>query len=113
MDSPSKAPRDIKIDDTSTHMHGKHVEQADDEAAKVLNTYDGSPDWTDAEERKLPRKLDWKLMPVLCLTYGLQYYDKAMLSQAALFGLIPDLDLRGQRYSYAASIFYLGFIAGA
>ncbi|KAF7197448.1 putative transporter, partial [Pseudocercospora fuligena] len=106
-------PRDTKIDNTSTHESGKHLEQANDEAAKVLNTYDGSPDWTDAEERKLRRKLDWKLMPVLCLTYGLQYYDKAMLSQAALFGLIPDLDLRGQRYSYAASIFYLGFIAGA
>ncbi|EME81390.1 uncharacterized protein MYCFIDRAFT_52082 [Pseudocercospora fijiensis CIRAD86] len=113
MDSAPKVHRDMKIDDTSTHESGRHVEQADDEAAKVLNTYDGSLHWTDAEERKLRRKLDWKLMPVLCLTYGLQYYDKAMLSHAALFGLIPELDLRGQRYSYAASIFYLGFIAGA
>ncbi|KXT15312.1 hypothetical protein AC579_2817 [Pseudocercospora musae] len=105
--SLSKVPRHVKMDNR------KLVEQADDEAAKVLNTYSGSPDWTKAEERKLRRKLDCKLMPVLCLTYALQYYDKAMLSQAALFGLIPDLDLRGQRYSYAASIFYLGFIAGA
>ncbi|KXT02326.1 hypothetical protein AC578_226 [Pseudocercospora eumusae] len=114
MEFPSQGPRHVKIENTtSTHESGKHDEQADDEAAKVLNAYDGSPDWTNAEERKLRRKLDWKLMPVLCLTYGLQYYDKAMLSQAALFGLIPDLDLRGQRYSYAASIFYLGFIAGA
>ncbi|KAH7152586.1 major facilitator superfamily domain-containing protein [Dactylonectria macrodidyma] len=53
-------------------------------------------------------------MPVLCATYGLQYYDKAMLSQAVLFGLRDNLDLLvGNRYSWAASIFYLGFIVGA
>ncbi|RBQ86983.1 hypothetical protein VDGD_20735 [Verticillium dahliae] len=53
-------------------------------------------------------------MPVLCATYGLQYYDKAMLSQAALFGLRQDLNLTvSDRYSWSASIFYLGFIVGA
>lgn len=53
-----------------------------DEAVKVLDAYDGDQSWTDAEEKKLCRKIDWRLMPVLCGTYGLQYYDKAMLSQA-------------------------------
>lgn len=52
-------------------------------------------------------------MPVLCVTYALQWYDKAMLSQAALFGLIEDLGLGdGGRYSLSAAIFYLGFMAG-
>ncbi|KAK2598857.1 hypothetical protein N8I77_012239 [Diaporthe amygdali] len=85
-----------------------------DEALKVLAGYDGESTWTAAEENKLRRKIDWMLMPVLCMTYGLQYYDKAMLSQAALFGLRTDLDLTtGDRYSFSASIFYLGFIVGA
>lgn len=53
-----------------------------DEALKVLAGYDGENTWTAAEENKLRRKIDWKLMPVLCMTYALQYYDKAMLSQA-------------------------------
>jgi hypothetical protein len=53
-----------------------------DEAMKVLATYRGDEEWTTAEEKTLTRKLDWKLLPVLCLTYMLQYYDKAMLSQA-------------------------------
>lgn len=53
-----------------------------DEALKVLASYDGESTWTAAEEDKLRRKIDWMLMPVLCMTYGLQYYDKAMLSQA-------------------------------
>ncbi|KAJ3956003.1 hypothetical protein N0V92_007475 [Colletotrichum tropicale] len=85
-----------------------------DEAMKILDRYTGDRGWAETEESKLRHKVDWKLMPVLCLTYGLQYYDKAMLSQAALFGLRTDLDLTvSDRYSWSASIFYLGFIAGA
>lgn len=53
-----------------------------DEAIKVLANYTGDEVWTDEEERKLLRRIDWKLMPILCVTYGLQYYDKAMFSQA-------------------------------
>jgi hypothetical protein len=53
-----------------------------DEAIKVLANYTGDETWTDEEEKKLLRRIDWKLMPILCITYGLQYYDKAMFSQA-------------------------------
>ncbi|KAH8898870.1 MFS general substrate transporter [Thozetella sp. PMI_491] len=85
-----------------------------DEAMRVLATYDGDLTWTDEEEKKLRRKTDWKLMPILCATYSLQYYDKAMLGQAALFGLRTDLELTvGDRYSFSSAIFYLGFIIGA
>lgn len=54
----------------------------DDEAVKVLATYHGDQTWTPEEEKKLRRKIDWKLLPVLCGTYCLLYYDKAMLGQA-------------------------------
>ncbi|KAF1808941.1 MFS general substrate transporter [Eremomyces bilateralis CBS 781.70] len=85
-----------------------------DEAMKVLAAYRGEETWTEQEEKSLRRKIDLKLMSILCMTYGLQYYDKAMLSQAALFGLRDDLDLNvGDRYSFSAAIFYLGFIVGS
>lgn len=62
------------------------LEQVDtahqDEAMKVLNAYDGDETWSEQEEKELRRKIDLRLMPVLCVTYGLQYYDKAMLGQA-------------------------------
>ncbi|KAF4447338.1 hypothetical protein F53441_9135 [Fusarium austroafricanum] len=96
-------------------MQPKQVDTVhQDEAMKVLQAYSGDESWTDEEEKKLRRKIDWKLMPVLCATYMLQYYDKAMLSQAALFGLREDLGLlSGDRYAMSAAIFYLGFIVGA
>lgn len=44
------------------------IQSHDDEAADVINGYDGSASWTDAEEHRLLRKIDWRLMPVLCVT---------------------------------------------
>lgn len=76
---PEKAPQ-IKDEET---RNTKMIETVhNDEAVKVLANYHGEEIWEDAEEKRLRRKLDWKLMPILCLTYGLQYYDKSMLSQA-------------------------------
>lgn len=65
---------------------GKNLKPIDtihgDEAVTVLAGYGGEQTWTDQEETQVRRKIDLRLMPILCITYGLQYYDKAMLSQA-------------------------------
>ncbi len=53
-----------------------------DEALKVIAAAGGDDVWEDLEEKKVVRKIDRKLMPILCVTYGVQYYDKAMLAQA-------------------------------
>ncbi|KAL5352066.1 hypothetical protein ACLOAV_002009 [Pseudogymnoascus australis] len=85
-----------------------------DEAMKVLQNYSGDESWSPSEEKQVQRIIDWRLMPCLCATYCLQYYDKAMLGQAALFGIQQDLGLtQGNRYSMSSSIFYLGYIMGA
>lgn len=42
-----------------------------DEAMKVLANYAGDPEWTEQEEKKLVRKIDRRLLSILCLTYGL------------------------------------------
>ena len=49
----------------------------------------------------------------LCFTYALQFYDKAILSQAAIFGLRAELGLQdGLRYSWVSIIFYFGNLVG-
>jgi hypothetical protein len=64
----------------------KHTRTIDtihqDEALRVLAQYAGDETWTPEEEKRLVRKIDKKLISLLIVTYGLQYYDKAMLSQA-------------------------------
>ncbi|GAA5953621.1 hypothetical protein JCM21900_003365 [Sporobolomyces salmonicolor] len=86
-------------------------------------------------EKRLIRKVDWLLMPLLTVSMGLQYYDKArcacpslfvaaVLGSASVFGIIKDLGLSTThidsatgkaitstlRYSTANSAFYWGYI---
>jgi len=72
---PSTTIEDLKKTATLDTLHN-------DEAVKVLATYAGEESWTPAEEKKVVKQIDRRLLPLLVLTYGLQYYDKAMLSQA-------------------------------
>jgi len=78
-----------------------------DEALKVLAKYTGDETWTAAEEKKLTRKIDRRLLSILCVTFGLQYYDKAMLSQAVLISPTPtvtrDYSLIHDRHSLASA----------
>jgi hypothetical protein len=53
-----------------------------DEALKVFNAYDGPTEWSPAEEKKVVRFIDRRVMSILFVTYGLQFYDKSMLAQA-------------------------------
>lgn len=71
-----------KNNETTVQEAEADVDIHRDKGANVLDTYDGDKDWTKEEENRLRRKIDYKLMPILCFTYGLQYYDKAMLGQA-------------------------------
>lgn len=41
-----------------------------DEAVKVLATYAGDEAWTEKEEKRLVKKIDRRLLPLLILTYG-------------------------------------------
>lgn len=65
---------------------------------------------TDAEIRKVFRKVDFAILPVIAVCYVFYYVDKTTLSYAAIFGIKDDLDLKGDEYSWLSSIFYFGFI---
>ncbi|KAL8281371.1 hypothetical protein RQP46_006055 [Phenoliferia psychrophenolica] len=94
--------------------------QGDDEALKVLNEHTGEVAMTEDESDKLRRKVDWRILPIVGFTFGLQSVDKAALGIGAVFGLITDLKLYqvvdgkvdSGRYSLV-SRFYIGFVAGA
>ncbi|CAI7595373.1 unnamed protein product [Penicillium viridicatum] len=66
---------------------------------------------TPAMEKKVLRKLDFVLIPLMGGCYMLQYIDKLAISQATLFNLREDLDLKGNEYNWASAIFYFGYFA--
>lgn len=75
--------------------------------------------------RKVLRRVDLLLLPLLTACFGLQFYDKAALGSAAIFGILDDLSLvvlepnpnggapirNLSRYSNATAAFYYGYVA--
>ncbi|KAL4871245.1 hypothetical protein BDV12DRAFT_206806 [Aspergillus spectabilis] len=72
-----------------------------------------SPEELEREGAEVRRILDKRIMPMLYLTYCIQFLDKLSLNYASAYTLIPDLGLEGQRYSWVAAIFNFGYLAFA
>ncbi|ODV82937.1 hypothetical protein CANARDRAFT_178067 [[Candida] arabinofermentans NRRL YB-2248] len=63
-----------------------------------------------AVERRIIRKYDLFLLPVLGICYGLSFLDKTTLGYSAVFGVITDNHLVGMQYSWCSSLFYFGYL---
>ncbi|KAJ5370176.1 uncharacterized protein N7496_006268 [Penicillium cataractarum] len=66
-----------------------------------------------AMAKRVLRKIDMRLIPLLFFTYMLNFMDKTILSSASVFGLTEDTGLVGQQYSWVSSIFYFGYLGWA
>ncbi|KAI5363056.1 Putative major facilitator superfamily, MFS transporter superfamily [Septoria linicola] len=60
--------------------------------------------------KRLVKRVDWMLMPLLCGTFLLQYIDKQSLSYAAVFDLFPTTHTTQDQYSWLISLFYFGYL---
>ncbi|KAI1371643.1 putative allantoate permease [Hypoxylon crocopeplum] len=67
----------------------------------------------DDQARRILRRIDWRIMPLLFLTYAFNFMDKTILSSAAVFGLREDTHLVGSNYSWVSSVFYFGYFLWA
>ncbi|KAF2807700.1 MFS general substrate transporter [Mytilinidion resinicola] len=63
-----------------------------------------------AEAKKVLRKIDLRIVPVLFITYLLQYLDKNGINYASVYGLQKGTHLTGNDYSWLGSIFYFGYL---
>ncbi|TFK53257.1 MFS general substrate transporter [Heliocybe sulcata] len=61
-------------------------------------------------EKKLVRKLDWILLPLFTVIYGLNFIDRTAIGNAKIAGIDKDLDLTGYEYNIALTIFYISYI---
>ncbi|CAK7216549.1 hypothetical protein SCUCBS95973_002844 [Sporothrix curviconia] len=73
-----------------------------DIATQILADYAetmGSEGWTKEEEKKLMRRVDWRLIPILFVCATLLGLDKTAISAAAIYNIKGDLGLSGSQYS--------------
>lgn len=79
------------------------------------NTYEDAPDMVacppHTTEAQLVRRIDFRVIPFLCIMYLLAFLDRVNIANANVFGLSEELDLvRDNRYNTALVIFFVPYI---
>jgi MFS family permease len=62
---------------------------------------------TPENNKRVLRKIDTHILPVILAVYFLQALDKATLAYASVFGLVEGANLHGLQYSWLGSVVYL------
>ncbi|ODV76719.1 allantoate permease [Suhomyces tanzawaensis NRRL Y-17324] len=81
-----------------------------DDAMKYALDNEGLIEYDAERDKKLLRKIDLYMMPIMCLLYCLQFMDKLSNSYASIVGLRTDLHMKGDMYSWTGSAFYIGYL---
>ncbi|KAL7620743.1 hypothetical protein AAE478_009741 [Parahypoxylon ruwenzoriense] len=92
------------VQETSTRVpavssHGDKAAQFIAEHGEVTFTYD--------DERKVLRRIDTRILPLILGAYFFQQLDKSSLSYVSIFGIIEDAKLKSLEYSWLGSILYI------
>ncbi|KAF2402206.1 MFS transporter [Trichodelitschia bisporula] len=114
-----KAPLPASSPTHSSQNAGEKTEHAQDgdEALKAFASHQGTVlEITPEENKRLLRKIDLHIMPLMCLVYGLNYLDKTTLSYASVMGISAPkvaggIGLHGTQYNWLGSMFYFGYLA--
>lgn len=90
----------------------KLIKNDGDAALDLLNETGGLSIPLDPERNKrLIRRIDFHVMPLICIVYFLQYIDKTAISYASVTGIIQSTGLKGNEFNWVASIFFFGQLA--
>ncbi|THX06127.1 major facilitator superfamily transporter [Aureobasidium pullulans] len=88
----------------------KDVKNAD--AALDFLRHEGEGvEMTAEDEKRLVRKIDWMIMPLMWCCYVAQYLDKTLINYAAVMGLYEDANITKADFSNLAWIFYVSYLA--
>ncbi|KAI1327643.1 allantoate permease [Xylariaceae sp. FL0255] len=97
--------------------HQKNVIEAskrrgidEEEIALFQGFMNADADYHRKMKRKLMRKVDFHLLPLLILMYLFNFIDRNNLSQARLGTLEQDLGLKGTDFNLATSILFVGYL---
>ncbi|RMZ91299.1 hypothetical protein DV736_g1452, partial [Chaetothyriales sp. CBS 134916] len=85
---------------------GVHLEH--DEAVNVPASTEF--EYTPEEEASVIRRLDCRLLPLVFVLYSFSVLDRSNLGNARLAGLQDAIDLKGERYNWLGTIFYISYI---
>ena len=68
-------------------------------------------EFAEAEEKRVLKKLDRRVVLFVALLYLLSYLDRSNIGNARIAGLEQDLQLTGDQYEWLLTAFYISYIA--
>lgn len=64
-------------------------------------------DFSDIDEQKLRRRIDYRILPLFSVLYLLSFLDRTNIGNAKIEGLPEDLGLVGNQFNMALLIFFV------
>lgn len=103
----SKTEFDTSRVQTNDDLDAENMTKGDDGQKR---DYSGAVTAVDPAEKALVRKLDWRIMPTLCVMYFLNYVDRNAIAQARLNNLEKELGMKDYDFNVAVSILFVGYV---
>ncbi|AFR96826.2 nicotinamide mononucleotide permease [Cryptococcus neoformans] len=103
------APYEEKLEDEMIEdVAVKH----EDHATAILpeSLWGMSEEERSALERKIVRKMDLIVLPIIMILYILNYIDRQNLAVSKLQGIMVDLDLTTQQFATCVSVLFAGYL---
>lgn len=119
-------------------QHARHMSDADDpeaekgayknadKALEFLRYNETGDERAVVDERRLVRRIDWMIVPIMFACYFLQYLDKSLrefppkpvttcsqpceVNYAAVMGIFEDANITTEQYGTLSWLFYLAFL---
>ncbi|KAL5392763.1 hypothetical protein DPSP01_000463 [Paraphaeosphaeria sporulosa] len=110
MASHTAQEKEIEAIQLSLPVHSETSSQFDDAYETYKKNQGAQID--AAEAKRVLRKIDVRIVPILFFIYLLQYLDKNGINYASAYGLNEGTKLKGQDFSWLGSIFYFGYLVG-
>lgn len=81
-----------------------------DETVEDVTSAASMPDIDPEAEKRLLRKLDLHVVPILVFLFLLAFLDRINIGNARIQGLEKDLGMKGHDYNIALFIFFIPYI---
>ncbi|KAJ4290487.1 hypothetical protein N0V90_010704 [Kalmusia sp. IMI 367209] len=112
--SSNSSPRNNSSKDGTIAYDGKHTTRLE-QIARIDALATGSDvtweSFAHLDEKKILRKMDLRLIPMLALLYLLSFLDRGNIGNAKIEGLVEDLGMTGPQYNWCLTAFFFTYAA--
>ncbi|KAF2098495.1 MFS general substrate transporter [Rhizodiscina lignyota] len=97
-----------RVDDTSKDIYEPELKS--DELFTFDNgATDALAELPEKEARRILRKVDYRLVPLLGILYLVAFVDRSNIGNAKVAGLTEDLHMSGPNYNVALTVFFVSY----